>query len=1017
MEMTELKYGMQPFWFWNGKMDPEEIKRQIREMKEKGIPGFFIHPRQGMELPYMSQEYFDRVKLAVETAKELDMEVWIYDEYPYPSGVCGGEVILDHPEYLCKRLRRVTKDAEGGQKVRLSVDWGKVILARAYRVQNGQIVLDDCLDLKEYVGTGYRQEVFQYSGLTKYNKKRYFTGDPEKLLCWTAPEGTWRIYLVTEVVFNHFKYFENFVDPLNPEAVRYFISLTHERYKKHVGEEFGKTIKGFFTDEVTAFPDSEPWSPLLPQAVMERHGIDLIQYLPALWENLGEITSRVRYAYWNTATELFIESYDKQVYQWCEENHLLYAGEKPIMRSKELKYVHIPGIDAGHQKAGSRARMIEGKYRSNGKMVSSAAHFYHKPSALCEVGHSVGWGMTMQDMKWMLDWLAVQGIDFFVIHGFFFTTDGLKKHDAPPSPFFQMPWWQDAQILTSYAKKLGELLHSVKKEVKVLLVDPVTSAWTSSREEAALLKDGFARLQNRLLYEGIEYYIVDPELLKEAQVVTEQGKVSLSIGGEAYEYVVLPPMRNLEEGACRTILKFSGAGGKIGAMACVPFEQIEDSLWIKDVEKLFDVDGEALWNSYKEAGNRESVCQSREKGSCYYGADEEEIVQWLRRECPPLWTITPLDELGKEGLPCISGVDEQGAARLFLVNTTSQKRRLEIKSPKGQIWQMELEGLESRAFSDGKLPALLDGTEASSVIETESAGISLEEPMKYTLGSLNALRLGFWDMILPDGQVRCVETAPFIDQLESGDFLRPVRQKKYFGCPKELAFEGTSAEFRITFDCDEHFWEAKRPVYLVMEPETFLGDWTIRINDRCIREQDFVQKELYLPTNLAVEVTDALLSGENQILVTVDTEVSYGGMRNPLYLMGQFRTVWDQERKIWQLSSLLETCSLRDLTAAGLPFYYGELRFEKEIPAIGCKGDLAYLKLSDPWLDDSVRIRIGDYETAPCAWRPYVFAVPAQLVRQEPVKLTVLVRNTALGLFEGQRFNRKEHRYEDVKAK
>lgn len=63
---------------------------------------------------------------------------------------------------------------------------------------------------------------------------------------------------MTEVVTKHFKYFENFIDTLNPDALRYFIELTHERYKKEIGEEFGRTVKGVFTDEITAFPDRQP---------------------------------------------------------------------------------------------------------------------------------------------------------------------------------------------------------------------------------------------------------------------------------------------------------------------------------------------------------------------------------------------------------------------------------------------------------------------------------------------------------------------------------------------------------------------------------------------------------------------------------------------------------------------------------------------------------------------------------------------------------------------------------------
>lgn len=165
------------------------------------------------------------------------MEVWLYDEYPYPSGICGGEVILEHPEYCNKHLEKVVQMAAGGERVQLKAPWGRVLLARAYRVkQDGSYALDDYVDLQDCVGTGYKQEVFQYSGLTLYNKKRYFTGDPVKFLDWTAPEvnagESFKIYFVTEAVTKHFKYFENFIDTLNPDALRYFIKLTHERYKK-----------------------------------------------------------------------------------------------------------------------------------------------------------------------------------------------------------------------------------------------------------------------------------------------------------------------------------------------------------------------------------------------------------------------------------------------------------------------------------------------------------------------------------------------------------------------------------------------------------------------------------------------------------------------------------------------------------------------------------------------------------------------------------------------------------------
>src|SRR5690625_231987 len=91
-------YGIHPFWFWNGDMNDDEIKHQIEEMSEKGVTGFFICARQGLTIPYLSKEWFKKVEFAIQTAAEHNMHVWLYDEYPYPSGMAGGEVVLERSE-------------------------------------------------------------------------------------------------------------------------------------------------------------------------------------------------------------------------------------------------------------------------------------------------------------------------------------------------------------------------------------------------------------------------------------------------------------------------------------------------------------------------------------------------------------------------------------------------------------------------------------------------------------------------------------------------------------------------------------------------------------------------------------------------------------------------------------------------------------------------------------------------------------------------------------------------------
>ena len=89
-----MKIGFYPFWFWNDEITEEEILWQLKEMSLQGVKGFFIHPRQGLKQPYLSESYFRMVDVAIKEAEKLGLEVNLYDEFPYPSGAAGGECIL-----------------------------------------------------------------------------------------------------------------------------------------------------------------------------------------------------------------------------------------------------------------------------------------------------------------------------------------------------------------------------------------------------------------------------------------------------------------------------------------------------------------------------------------------------------------------------------------------------------------------------------------------------------------------------------------------------------------------------------------------------------------------------------------------------------------------------------------------------------------------------------------------------------------------------------------------------------
>ena len=81
-ENPSAEFSPMPFWFWNDTLTEEELSRQIYAFKEKGVDGFVIHPRIGLdpEIVYMGETWLSYVRFAVELAKKLDMKVILYDE-------------------------------------------------------------------------------------------------------------------------------------------------------------------------------------------------------------------------------------------------------------------------------------------------------------------------------------------------------------------------------------------------------------------------------------------------------------------------------------------------------------------------------------------------------------------------------------------------------------------------------------------------------------------------------------------------------------------------------------------------------------------------------------------------------------------------------------------------------------------------------------------------------------------------------------------------------------------------
>jgi hypothetical protein len=285
------------------------------------------------------------------------------------------------------------------------------------------------------------------------------------------------VWLIAAAEIERYKFFGAYVDLCNPDAVRLFLDTTYQRYLDRLGPERFARLAGFFVDE--SHPQN--WSWCLPDFFRRRRGYDLAEALPALWTDVGPRTARVRYDYMQSITALFVESFHRPLAEWCRAHGVALSLEVGSTRNVVQRYADVPGIDPGHEKAGTPLDEVLARelpsFRGNLTFPASLAAQTGKRRVLDELFHSTGWSLTLQDMKAMLDRAAARGANLFAFHAFCYTTGGLRKWDAPPSQFDQNPYWPHFPLLAAYAGRLGFAMSRGRRAAPIALVDPITSLW------------------------------------------------------------------------------------------------------------------------------------------------------------------------------------------------------------------------------------------------------------------------------------------------------------------------------------------------------------------------------------------------------------------------------------------------------------------------------------------------------------------------------------------------------------
>ncbi len=499
------KYRSIPFWSWNDKLEPQELREQIRWMSQNGFGGYFMHARGGLKTEYLGKEWFDCIKACLDEGEKTDMESWAYDENGWPSGFVGGKLLED----------------ENNRDRYLTVTTG---------------------EYDENALVSYRLTEDELVRVTKAGEGEYLN------------------------VYEHIAV--SSVDICNGEVVDKFIAETHERYKKELGDGFHGGLQGFFTDEPQYYRAKQPYSKTLPAYFSKKYGEDILDGLGLLFVKKKGYRA-FRYKYWLSLQSQLLNNYARKVYEWCDENGVRLTGHYIEERSLTYQmmccagvmpfyeYEHIPGVDwLGREICDSNILP---------KQVSSVARQLGKRQVLTETFACVGWDVTPVELKRIAEWQYVGGVNLMCQHLLPYSERGQRKRDYPAHFYSGNPWVKkDFKSFNEYFTRLGYLLGESKELVNTAYFCPIRSAYLEyERKDAAgiwKLDNSYLDTAARLDKMHIPYHVID-ETIMEKRAFVKGNK--LVVGNCEYDYIVFPKTWTMGKFCKKLFEEFYKNGGKI----------------------------------------------------------------------------------------------------------------------------------------------------------------------------------------------------------------------------------------------------------------------------------------------------------------------------------------------------------------------------------------------------------------------------------------------------------------------
>lgn len=385
---------------------------------------------------------------------------------------------------------------------------------------------------------------------------------------WKAPSGkAFKVYIISTKT--------NYL--LHPDFGKELVKSYFDVFEKKAGDYAKSGMNYFFQDELLYPIDFGVWSEDFQYEFKKRKGYDICLYLPALTDNIGDITTKIRMDYCDVVLDLAEERYFKPKYDWQAERGLIYGSDNLERGINPLAYLDYFRANSWYTAPGNDAPAKGSSFLST-KISSSIAHLYERPRTWLEAFHSMGWSSSGSWLTRQINHHFMAGGNLLCMHGLYYTTHGGWWEWAPPCFHFRMPYWPHMKKWLEYTERLSYLMSQGNHVCDIAIVYPTETMQAYPEATPQKAFDTALKLSNA----GLDYDFINYVALRKASVRDSM----LHVSDEHYRIVVLVDMKAMHYSSLEKILAHYRSGGIVIASGELPKSTTKSGENDKDIDAM-----------------------------------------------------------------------------------------------------------------------------------------------------------------------------------------------------------------------------------------------------------------------------------------------------------------------------------------------------------------------------------------------------------------------------------------------